>query len=489
MMLYVLLTRDPASLVSAASSVARAWEEYGVDRLTVVHTPGVGQGELEALVGWSMRLFPGDVVGRVSVDSTPEALVGRDEDVLVSRLAGIFKGSCSEGGVLVVSSGSRRLVSSAVLAAAGLECGMSVAHVHFYFGPWAGLPYPYTPLRLQPLIVTHGDPPGGATGRNAAARMHEATGEEAAKLVLGKVPPLRAAVAELARRVNSLVTPRFHLPSREPPECGKLLVETSLVNMPGAGLCDERGLENLASKLAAYLQALEEHGGRELRSLLAWTGLAHLETGEGEPLPGLMLREKVVVDSNLVYYGAHRYFWEGADIYIPECLLREIHMNMAESLKGKHLRNPKAIVDILAYLALKDMIEAGAPIIPTTPGPCDTSIPKIDPLILEGKVLATGDSGAIRYWKGHPSRRIVKAIVKVHFDPDKALRQRVNPRSDPASLPRLLYSIYQVIVASELMYRLRLIDEENKLKLRVISRGEEKEVKVPYRSLLRAIGY
>ena len=496
MILFALLSRDPAGLVSAASSIARAWEEYGPKRVTIIYTPGVSESVISALERWGTRLVGHGGIESVIVDSSPESLAGHDRDMLAARLAEIVGERCSGEGVLLVSSGSRRLATAAALVVAeAVDCKLDIVHVHFYFGPWSGLPYPYTPLRLQPLIVMRGRGPRGEGGGSSARLMYEAMSESAAKLVLGRLPPLRSVVAELARRMNALVRPRYVLPGGEA-RCGKLIIETDIQTLPAAELCNDRDVANLASKLGGLFLGLEDDLGIEVRSLLAWTGLAEMRarTGRGvEPLASLMLREKPVVDSSVVYYGVHRYFWEGADLYVPECLIREIHMNMAESIKTRRLRHgkgaAKAVVDVLSYLSLRDMLESGAPVLPTAPGYCDTSIPKIDPLILEGKILVTGDSGAIRYWKSHPTRKIVKDIVLASFEPDSALIQKVDPRRDPASLPRLFYSVYQAIIALGLMTKLGALKTSQTPKVYIESEGERSEVKIPVTTLLKAIGY
>jgi hypothetical protein len=481
------------STVSAASSIARAWEEYPVDKITLVHTPGTPEEDIRKLEEWSLKLLGSrENISRLKVDSSPESLIRKSRDVLLEKLREHFQTACEEGGLVLVSSGSRRLASAASLAGVGGpgECSLNVVHVHFYFGPWSGLPYPYTPFRLQPLIVLHKVDEPKPRHSSAAGKFVESWNEPTLKNMLGSIPPIRAAMAELARRINRRTPASFILPSSREPSCGKLIINVPGHALPAADLCHVRDVSNLAEKLAGMFMFIEENLGIAYRSLLAWTGLAHLKAGEnGMPFPSLLSNEKTVIDSSLIYYGAHRYFWEFNEIYIPECAIREIHMAATEAIKTRRSRKWEGLPSILAYLSLKDMIDAGAPILPTTPGYCDTAIPKIDPVILEGKVLATSDSGALRYWKGHPVRKIVKDIIQVYFDPEESLRQKVDPVNEPLSLSRLYYSIYQSILAISLLDYFKLLDNQGKAQFYVEFEGERQEIRPPIRHLVKAIGF
>ena len=494
MRLYVLLSRDSENLYSAVGGAVRVWEEYPVEEAIVLHTPGVSRRMLSELV-MVLDLLYGTVEIR-QVDDTPESLSGVGSDRLLEQLSRVFSESCRNGGVILVSGGDKRLASTAsmaaVWAASGGECPLEVVHTHYYRGPWRGLVYPYSPRRLYPVITLHPGTGGGGRERNAARISPPLTERQCSHLVMGSLPPLRCAVAETARRINELSGSSVRLPSIEEPRCGSLQVRVDGLSLPAADLCDPRGLARLASSLARVFLRLEEEYGQELRSVLAWTGLAHLmaeeDEGEGgarEYLPELVAREKVIVDSTLAFYGAHRYFWEGADLYLPECLIREVHMKVAESIKTKGGKASR-IVAILAYLALKDMMMGGASVLPAATGPCDTSIPKIDPVILEDKVLASSDSGAIRYWKSHPSKKIVKRIVKVYFIPEEAARQEVDPKRDPLSLPRVYYSIVQSLLVLALMRHFRMLE---RLRVEVAWGGERRELRLPYKTLLKYIGY
>ncbi len=498
MALYVLLSREPGSSLSAMSGVARAWEEFDIREVHYVYTPGLRQSRLEELKKWTERLMrKGRVEPQVykwEVDSTPEALEGGSKDLLLQSLENLFSRTCDRGrpGILLISSGSRRMATTATLAAVKgrRECNLTVLHVHFYFGPWTGLAYPYTPLRLHPLIIENPVVEPRSKDYTSAILIPGLTDTGCRHPLIGELTPLRCAIAELAHRINKGLKPGLVLPSPERHKCGLLHVEAEGFSSAPADLCDPDSIKRLSERIAGFILTLEDEYGYAVRTILAWTGLADLmvegETGERYPLPDLVGREKLIIDTNLVYYGAHRYFWEGSEIYVPECIAREVHMNVTESIKSTHRSERNSIPHILAGLALKDLIDGGAPIVPTAPSPCDTSIPKIDPIILDGKYLATSDSGALRYWTSHPVSRIVRGTVKVYFEPETALRQKVDPRRDPLSLPRLLYSLHQSLIVLKMMEYYRMISG---LKITVEKPGGEPlEVKPPLNLLLKSLG-
>lgn len=76
MLLYVLLSRDPVSLPSAASSVVRVWEEYPIDEMVIVRARGVPEEWVETLEEWASVIIPKSKITTAEVDSSPEALVG-----------------------------------------------------------------------------------------------------------------------------------------------------------------------------------------------------------------------------------------------------------------------------------------------------------------------------------------------------------------------------------------------------------------------------
>ncbi len=500
---YVFLSRDPAGREGALSAIPRLWEEYGVDEFIIIATGAVSEGVIELVRWWAERLVGRDRVLVERIESSPEALRG-GSDSLVQRLLGVFRRDCVDS-VVLVSSAGRWLAAAAAVAGvrASEDCRIDVVHVHFYFGPWKGLVYPYTPLRLEPVIFLHPVVEPKPRGETAASRMPQLSlsggycGWPAR--ASGRLPPLRCAVAELARRINAALQPPFSLPAPRGWEgCGKLVVELAGDVVAAADLCREREVARLAGKLATRVRTLEELGlehslRREypIRSALAWSGLAHLRARDPEgreySFPELAQRETVIVDTVLVYYGAHRYVWEGGRILLPECAVREIHGRLAEAVKRGRLNRGSDFADALAYLALEDMLGAGAPIAPTPAGECDTAMPKMDPVILEGKVLATADDGAFRYWSRHPASRLATP-VKVSFDPDEAERQEIDPARRPQDLSRLYYSVYQALLFYALLDS-QCVRSVHPFRVKVLRPdGEEVQVKPPLSIILKSLG-
>nr|MEB3816677.1 hypothetical protein [Desulfurococcales archaeon] len=195
----------------------------------------------------------------------------------------------------------------------------------------------------------------------------------------------------------------------------------------------------------------------------------------------------VIVDTNLLYYGVHRYAWEGGRILVPECAVVEVHSAWAEAAKRGRLQCWSDVAAALAYLALEDLRGAGGAIAPAPAGRCDVSIPKIDPVVLDGAYIATADDGAYRYWESHPASRIAVPL-KVSFDAYEAAspsRLEVDPRRDPRGLSRLYYALIQGLILLSLLAQEGLLGGFT-LKLSPPG-GAEREVKLPVGSLKNRI--
>jgi len=478
----VPLVRDPASLNGAISGATRLWEEYSADKYVILET-GVDENVLRILRRWISRLSDNVRVERVP--STLDTITVR-EDKYLQTLRDILDKHCDEASVLLVSSASRRLAAALSVAALYKSAcgGHTIVHNDFYFGPWNGLPYPYTPLRLEPLHVIHPvhdpQPRGPAAGR--APKVLDDTAPFDRRL-----PPLRATIAELARRLNqaawtSLVYPR----SSGEPRCGKLSITIDGTLVGEADLCWIEDMERLALKLANRLSHMEQEYRLPFRSVLAWTGLANVYAqmdGERIPLAELVTRHRVIADTSLIFYGLHRYYWEGARIEIPDCAIKEVHKRFAESIKKGRVERGSEITAVLAYLGLLDMLWGDPPVVPSPPGDCDTAIPKIDPLILDNKIVATADDGAFRYWNVHPARKLTRPI-KAFFDPDEkpSFEAGANRRS---AVARLYYSVYQALIV------FALLDSQGRIRFEASVRrmdGGEERVDVPVRMILKRLG-
>ena len=475
------MVNDPASLHGAISGATRVWEEYSIDRFVVLET-GVPERTREKLLRWLRQLS-----GKVVAERLPGTLELRErEDKLIRNLALILDKYCdNEASILLVSSASRRLAASlAVASIYKTECGgYTIVHNDFYFGPWTGLPYPYTPLRIEPLLLIH--PVHNPKPKGPAASTAPKALEDTAPFDR-KLPPLRATLADLARRLNTVAWNSLVFPSDREPRCGRLSIAIDGNLVGEADLCRIEELERLAIRLAHRITHLEHDYGLPFRSALAWTGLANvyvMDDGSRIPLAELAMRQRVIADTSLIFYGLHRYYWEGARVEIPDCAIKEVHKRFAESIKRGRVDKGHEITSILAYLGLLDMLWGDPPVLPSPPGDCDTAIPKIDPLILDNKIVATSDDGAYRYWKVHPASRLAKP-VKAFFDPDErpSFEAGTNKRN---AISRLYYSVYQVIILFALMH------SQGLLKLDVTVQdinGNENKITIPIKIIIKRIG-
>ncbi len=171
------------------SGMGRVWEVYGFDGVLVLVSPSAPRSVVERLEAWAHSLGVGAEAavlrrgpGPGSVGEVVEAVAGR----------------CGGGEALLLVSGASRWLASVLgLAAAGLGgrgCGASLIHVHFFFGAWSGLVYPYTPAALEPVhVLGPVEPVGGGRGVGAAAAKAPPLRGECggSALVPGRLPPLR----------------------------------------------------------------------------------------------------------------------------------------------------------------------------------------------------------------------------------------------------------------------------------------------------------
>jgi len=367
-----------------------------------------------------LRRWAGLLVGGGGVGE--EGAPAPGEPGAVGRLGGVLGGR--RGCVVLVSAASRWL--SAALALAASRRGCSIVYVSFFFGPWAGLVYPYTPWRLEPLHVLYGAaPPRGVEG--GAAAMAPPAWD--ARWLIGweEAPPLRLAVAEAARRLNAAYAAGCRRLRLGLPGGGEAVVD---LGDPGSVAAAAEGLPQGVASAARRGRSMQG-----LLSLAAFTGLAELR--------GLPAGRRLLVDTSLVYYGIHLYRWEGAGVSVPECAIGEIQRRLAEAVKSGRLDTGGDAASAAAYLGLLDLLGSGASMVPTPPGGCDTALVKADPLMLKDVVLATADDGAYRYWATHPAARLAQGVSKVSFN---AWTQRWRGVSEPGRVARLYYALHQALI-------------------------------------------
>lgn len=481
MMLVLPVSRGYGSLESAVSCLCRVYEEYPVEEVLVLD-PGVGGGVVEAVeraarslgLGFDTHRVPGGG-GTVWEGSAEDRLARSVRKEVVERL-------CREGRSLVsvVSPGSRRLASALALACAG-SCS-DVVHVHFYWGEWSGLPYPYTPRRLEPLVPIMSVRGGLEKGRTRSAAPRMPGVEEGGAPWGVQLPPLRACVAELARRLNETSRAACRTVD-EGRECGSLLVEVEVGGLGRswtADPCREEEVAGLVSGVSKLL--LGGSGGREWREVLAWCGLCELRAIGPQPAtvrPLEDLRGRLVADTTCLYHGVHNLAYLGAGLALPECVSEEVRARLAESVKRGRLDRLKDLTVLLAYLALEEVLWAGASVYPSPAPPCDTAMPRMYPVLLDGRVLATGDDGAYRRWSRSPVSKLSE-VVKTSWDPAEATmwgRAGLSPRG----LPRLYHGLHQLLIALELAAQNGLVDK-------LVVEVDRRRVRPPVKPILEKAG-
>jgi hypothetical protein len=524
------------SLDSAVSSSAIVYEEYGADSFILLSS--APKDLSERVRGYLESLAGEESVREERVDGLEG---GRPVERVVEAVAGgLAKLGCrgADDLIIVVSPASRLQAAAMGLSVSYDKAwerrevnvrNFTVVHVSFHFGPWTGLQYPYVPRGLQPLTEVHPGAmkaePGTRTvpSRAPALRVeaeqwgHSCTGDTGPGRLVhpiaasGSLPPLRCLIAETARRINEKVLSAFrHLETWDAIPAMKVAVEISLggarsisheATIPLGGFGDQSNLERLERGLRSLADILSRIAGqpglRRLSSLVAWTGVAALRASlsSAGSKPMAMVDGPVIVDTNLIYAGIHVYAWDPrlrGRILLPECAVNEVERAYAEALKelkGGGRPSDKAISAGLAYLALEELRAAGAKMIPSPPGPCDTSIPKIDAVILRDSIVATSDSGAYRFWMHHPSSRIVRDVAQVSWYRGSTVYEALRERPREA----VAYSVYAAIQSLIALCLLEGLTGSVKLAVNVeASKGDSvhsEPLKVPCISLVRALGW
>jgi hypothetical protein len=460
----VLLTAFSGMFDALASSVARAWEVYGVRRIVVVYSErmsrewGAAAGRLRGLLGFLGRgLVVEDACVRHHgpLGGSGGSLCGSG-GLAASQLRGLLRGLLGSRGEVVVlpTPGSRRLAMQLGMVAGGLAVSLPVggveegpkppglaggvlrlAYLDFCYGPWRGLFYPFVPRACTPLLEVdlglNTSPPGVVAERLPRPRPGGCSLPGGSR----GLPPLRCRVAWLAYMVNQLTDCSVAMLEGEEHEGPRWRLRVKLsrrsavvkdVCSPGAWAGAARGF----SELLRYAE--EELLGSNGGDLAAFAGLEQPVTNEGGALSG-----SLIADTSLVYRGLHNLVHSGAArVLLPQCLVAEVTRAYAEAAK-RRAEPARKLKSRLAYLALEEMLAAGAPVAPSPPGPCDTSIPEMPAHILSSARPATGDQGAYQYWTRHPATARLTEPILVH--------SRGADTKDPGAAS---YAVLQAIVVA-----------------------------------------
>ncbi len=343
---------------------------------------------------------------------------------------------------------------------------VSIVHTEFYFSEWIGLSYPYTPRRLEPVVVLYPVPHNIPSGR------HLDRVPQALNRSIEKLSPLRRSVAGIAKNINVLDNGRVLAPGMRKCSVLRICISSSEVCYE-ANLCMEDEVAELLDNTMNNMPGCVD----EVKAML---GLRY----------PLRISRKMLIDTSLIYRGIHlEAVANPGMVIVPQCAIAEITRRAAESLK-----RTGNIIDILSYLALRDMIRVSM-VVPTPPPPCDTAIPCIDPLLATNLTLATVDKGAYRLWRAHPVAKIAEimdaGLVDHATNPITAKELVSGARCDEGVhlcdyqklIARLYYALYQTLVyiallqelssrnivispdMRRIMFRISIVDTERREKL------------------------
>lgn len=468
MKLTLPVSRGTGSFEAAVSGFTRLYEEYGVGEVSIVHVTALNEaGRVKEFIE---KYFKGV---SVKVRGLSEHAVAEYQEDPLPRILRktLFE---DEEGIVLVSSAGRRLAASVALA--GFDKNHEIVHVNFYWGPWTGLYYPYTPRRLEPVIVMHSSLEARSWEQVETASNHlpNLSSTNCTLPGVGTLTPLRCAMAEFARRLN-----RARGSVRGPPltsKCGRLVLEVDTLGEWSADPCSHKSVGDLLYRLARAIHMWgNERDPNRLSQMLAWSGASPLHFSNGSP-------KSIVADTSLIYHGIHNLVYEGVSLAIPECAVAEIMSNVAEAVKRRR-RDPQSFSTILAYHALGEARRRGASIVPSGPRPCDTGVTRIDPILVDGAILATSDSGAYNLWSVHPISRLAEP-KHVYYNPEETVKP--DPLH-PETISRTYYALLQLIIAVALASRLKIMDGD----VKVTVETDEGPVKAqpPTSILLESVGF
>lgn len=453
---------DPTVEQALATTLVRLWEEYrpaGAKILAFSRRGFRGRGWDKGLRRLLQDCCPPleTIIEVEEIKGIGERAVEWSQHVyrIVGKMSAGEKGHHRTPVVFSPTPSSRMLAAEGGMALGRLLSGdpdsYALVYVDFLWGQWRGLHYPLTPRTVHPLHVARPSflerdvrgetrPPNYRAGEATVGRLEGI---------------LRSAVAALALAFNSTVPTGYWALSGDPLPPGPR-VEFKLVLSDARGNSYEKSLTvKKAFDPGAWREAL-----RQARGLVSEVA-AHAEWDSGgdqlQALSGLLVplvRDMdaripggggaVVVDTNLVYSGVHNEVHRGARLVVPECAVAEVHRRYSEALKKR--RQKRGALDIMAFAALHEALTAGAVVAPSPPPPCDTAVPGMSPLTLEGALLATLDEGARRYWEWHPGAR-GERVLELGLE---------NLEDAPHELGEPVYALLQSLVVSGLAYVLSL---------------------------------
>ncbi len=129
----------------------------------------------------------------------------------------------------------------------------------------------------------------------------------------------------------------------------------------------------------------DEYAKDRARSVISLGGAYDIITENNERLEEASYGSTVIIDTNLIYYGIHTH--EIRDIVIPYCVHNEILWKVNEKDKFR---------DAVFYVY--DTLREKSRMVPSESTICDVTIPKIEPDLIKGSMVVTGDKRAYDRW-------------------------------------------------------------------------------------------
>jgi len=402
---------------AAVSTVLRVYEAFNPEKIILVVSPFKEALEAAEEAGeWLSKAFGG---GAVEIERL-EGGVERYADEVV-KLVG-------DSDLVVPTAGSLALAS--MLSYEAAKQGKPITHVYFPFGHWTGLHYPFVPRYLQRIVVV----PRIDGIESVKAKLRVDSLEPPSHW-----PRIRREIAKLALRMNEKLydpcvvnlkdstkhrPPNLKLEFRQEVDGESVVVKARLhmndfevteiilkkakrqkdstitaprqVIMLGVVEVEDgvRGnIKGVIIELAKRLREDDDRDPESLSQLASWAGFERLN------LP--CSKEKVIIDTNLLYMGVHNTAVElGHRLVVPYCAIVEVLRKVSEAKKP---------IDRLLSLATFEALEvcrAHGSTMPTSPYRCDVTIPTADPMLLENSCLATLDKAAARLWRNTAASRL-----------------------------------------------------------------------------------
>ena len=421
-------------------------EECGADKVVIVSS-----ARFSDQVSYIAKVLGSCLRGGVAVESISDLPGAVDPVSIKSIVDRLRKFRPSDRVYFVSSAGSRLEVS--VYSMALRRDMVDVIYIHFYWGPWTGGFYPFTPKPLQPIYIIH--PGAGYSCKSdTEPRISLDCLEKLLNLATGG--RLRKTVYRAQLALNKEIRGDRCCYEADLERCSCKPMRITM-RMPRAGGNIEVEVDDYCSP-NKVVEAIDElwrlfrnacpHGERnrycELGELiLRASGVVQPVVGDVESLGNRGLEgiargraisdalnsveRDIVIDTNIVYSGIHNQLYESERlrerIVIPNCLLAEMYRHQLEGKAG--VDRVKGELSNLLVNEIKDSFKPRI-LYQANTLPCEVGVG----MALAGRsdhVFATAD--VLAYERipeefGVPAVRIdVEPVSRVEFGRDEGMRR------------------------------------------------------------------